>query len=161
MTKGTWANVASYEIAAADPYIRTKFVEQVTYSGPDGCWEWQGFRNRLGYGLCSVSRAVGHVYAHRLALHFAGTPVPENLVTDHLCRNPPCVNPAHLEIVTQRTNNRRGNGVAGRNIRKTHCKNGHAFTPENTGIAKSHGVVRGRRCKACAHDRYLAARATT
>jgi hypothetical protein len=34
-------------------------------------------------------------------------PVPEGLELDHLCRNPPCVNPAHLEPVTHQQNMQR------------------------------------------------------
>lgn len=35
-------------------------------------------------------------------------PIPDGLQLDHLCRNPSCVNPAHLEIVTGAENIRRG-----------------------------------------------------
>jgi hypothetical protein len=36
-----------------------------------------------------------------------GRLVPRHLVVDHLCFNPPCVNPKHLDVVTQRTNLKR------------------------------------------------------
>jgi hypothetical protein len=69
---------------------------------------------------------------------------------DHLCRVRHCVNPAHLEVVTLHTNVTRGNGWAGRNARKTHCKRGHEFTPENT-IPLRNG---GRECRQCRREYY-------
>jgi hypothetical protein len=73
-------------------------------------------------------------------------PVPDGLVLDHFaCDNPPCVNPSHLRPVTHWENSSRGNSPAAVNARKTHCKNGHEFTPENTGTL--HGY--GRWCREC------------
>lgn len=111
------------------------------------CWNWQGTITSHGYGLYSKR------YAHRLSYeHYVG-PIPDGLQIDHLCRNHACVNPAHLEPVTQRTNILRGISPMAENSRKTHCNHGHEFTPENTYIRPDGG---GRQCKQCAHDRYEA-----
>lgn len=142
-------DVARYELAAASKPIRKMFTDQVKFDGPDGCWEWQGFKTKSGYGRLNTGRRGGAVAAHRLALFFAGRPVHPERVVDHLCRNPGCVNPSHLDIVSQRINNIRGNGFPGRNARKTHCVHGHEYTPENTGWQIRGGIVRGRKCKAC------------
>lgn len=72
----------------------------------NGCWEWLGNRDRLGYGR-TWSRSVGHsVLAHRHFWLERHGSVPDTL--DHLCRNPSCVNPDHLEPVTRQENVRRG-----------------------------------------------------
>lgn len=74
-----------------------------------GCWLWLKKLDRKGYGKVSPPR-LGTVYAHRLYWIIANGPVPEgrHVVIDHLCRNPRCVNPKHLEAVEQATNIHRG-----------------------------------------------------
>jgi len=58
-------------------------------------------------------------------------PIPEGLVIDHLCRVRNCVNPAHMEPVTNTENVLRGTGPTAVNAQKTHCKHGHPLTPDN------------------------------
>jgi hypothetical protein len=115
-----------------------------------GCWEWQGCRDGNGYGRISVgSRADGTrrtTYAHRVAYGAFVAPVPDDLVLDHLCRNPPCCNPEHLEAVTTRENTVvRGVGGVADQARQTHCKRDHPFDAENT-YRDRHGK---RYCRAC------------
>jgi len=97
-----------------------EYVEQdCGYKTP--CWVWQRAKTELGYG---VARADGkNQYAHRMMYEREVGPIPDGLSLDHLCRNPSCVNPAHLEPVTHGENLRRGAGtrltdVDVRNIRK-------------------------------------------
>jgi hypothetical protein len=71
--------------------------------------------------------------------------IPEGLQIDHLCRVRECANPAHLEAVTCRENLLRGDTVTAHNANKTHCVNGHEYTPENTAITRD-GC---RRCRIC------------
>ena len=52
---------------------------------------------------------------------FKGT-IPQGLVIDHLCRNKSCVNPAHLEAVTNTENVLRGEAPSAKAARKTHCQ---------------------------------------
>jgi predicted nucleic acid-binding Zn ribbon protein len=73
-----------------------------------GCWEWLGARNRTNYGLSGPGLRKVHYLAYRAAYIVAHGPMPEGYVIDHLCRNPPCVNPKHLEAVHPAINIRRG-----------------------------------------------------
>jgi hypothetical protein len=104
---------------------------------PDGCWTWLG-STRNGYGsVFTGSGLVGrrNRMAHRVAYELLVGPVSNDLTLDHLCRNRGCVNPDHLEPVSNRENILRSNSPAAVNARKTHCINGHEFSPENTAVS--------------------------
>ena len=74
---------------------------------PTGCIEWTGRCDaRWGYSRFRVNGQM--TYGHRAAYEMVRGPIPDGLVLDHLCRNPPCVNPGHLEPVTDLENIRRG-----------------------------------------------------
>lgn len=72
----------------------------------DGCWEWQGMRNGKGYGHAWDGESVSLV--HRIVYQLKIGEITDNLPLDHLCANPPCANPDHLEPVTNEENLRRG-----------------------------------------------------
>lgn len=119
----------------------------------DDCWNWTGAGSQvgLGYGRFSIGGgrdALPHRYAYELLVG----PIPHGLVLDHLCRNPRCVNPAHLEPVTHQENILRGIGPSAVNAQKTHCKRGHEFTPENTYWHKR-GARDCRECRRAASRR--------
>jgi len=128
------------QAAAADRFER--YVQRQD----QGCWIWTGTRTLHGYG--SFCDNGPKVLVHRWSYEQHVGPIPDGLVIDHLCRNPPCVNPDHLEPVTQRENLMRSPIVLSAiNARKTHCVRGHEFTPENTYIQPATGK---RRCRTCA-----------
>ncbi len=70
------------------------------------CWLWTSTITGNGYGHYSIKRVK--VGAHRFAYELMVGPIPQGLTIDHLCRVKACVNPDHLEPVTQAENNRRG-----------------------------------------------------
>lgn len=109
-----------------------------------GCWLWTGAITSHGYGQFKVDgRLVG---AHRFAYELLVGPIPLGLTLDHLCRIRHCVNPSHLEAVTNRENTLRGEGITARAARVTHCPQSHPYDLFNTYVSP-----RGdRRCRICA-----------
>ncbi len=73
-----------------------------------GCWNWTRGRTTAGYGEVTLDGRAAPVYAHRLSYEQTHGEIPEGLQIDHLCGNPPCVNPGHLEAVSNAENTRRG-----------------------------------------------------
>ena len=116
----------------------------------DSCWIWRGTRNHKGYPHLKVGRI--DVRVHRWLYGIAIGPVGDDLTMDHLCRVRACINPDHLEPVTNRENVLRGVGPTAQNARKTMCSHGHPYTPENTGYQDSPGHA-GRYCITCRRTR--------
>ncbi len=113
-----------------------------------GCWIYAAGRaTSSGYHQVWVGQRQR--YAHRVTYEALVGAIPEGMVIDHLCRNRACVNPSHMEPVTQQENTLRGNGPAAINSRKTHCPQGHALTAENI-----YGAPMRRQCKTCTRARY-------
>ena len=117
-----------------------RFWQKVDASGD--CWIWMGSRGDHGYGTFN-----GASNTHRFAWELLVGPIPPGLHLDHLCRNPPCVNPDHLEPVTPRENHLRS-PIS--HVSKTHCVNGHRFDKKNTYIRPDTGT---RQCRACGRIR--------
>ena len=122
--------------------LEEKFWDKVNKT--ETCWLWTASVNNRGYGQFNTAKLgkKGMSYAHRVSYQLSVGPIPEGLVLDHLCRVIICVNPDHLEIVTQRENSLRG--LNGR--MKTHCINGHEFDEKNTYYRKDTGARLCRRC---------------
>ena len=97
-------------------------------------------------GYCYMNMNGKKTALHRYVYEREFGKIPKGYVIDHLCENTQCINPYHLEVVTNKENVLRGNGLTAQNARKTHCKRGHEFTPENTYLDKA---GKGRACNTC------------
>lgn len=113
----------------------------------DSCWLWNGRMTPDGYGRRSWRGK--EVSVHKIVYSLLVADVPQGLVIDHLCRTRSCVNPEHMEIVTNRENVLRGIGIPAINKRKTHCKRGHELNEVNSRIDKRGG----RYCELCRYIR--------
>lgn len=128
--------------------FREHFAERVQRNGE--CAEWISSSPKYP----QVHIAGRTMRAHRVAyMAFVG-PIPGGLVLDHLCMNTMCVNPDHLEPVTQSENAKRavaalqGTGVGAWDFKES-CLRGHRMEGDNVHISRS-----GRRlCRACGRER--------
>lgn len=109
-----------------------------------GCWVWQRKRDRDGYGHIKIYGQ--NKLAHRASYEAFIGPIPAGLTLDHLCKNTACVNPDHLEPVTNRENILRSDGITARAARTTHCPAGHPYGEANTYRDPRRGA---RHCRAC------------
>lgn len=124
--------------------------------GPNGCWLWTGSVNNQGYGTIRPEthrRTVSPVLAHRALYQRLIGDIPFKRELDHLCRDPRCVNPTHLEPVTHRENMRRGLPGQSKDV----CKQGHALTADNIYRFKN-GAKTCRRCALARAARQRASR---
>jgi hypothetical protein len=133
--------------------IRERFALRVQKLG-DGCWEWQGYQDPVGYGRF---RFRGTMWlAHRVSWVLANGEIPDRLLVCHRCDNPPCVNPGHLFLGTTQ-DNALDKMSKGRHWAQkiTHCPAGHEYDHVNT-----HHRPDGRRdCRTCRRERIRAKRA--
>ncbi len=126
---------------------KKRLLSKVKFDEKTWCWNWTGHIAKAGYGRIGYKYSNHQAYeAYRLSYILFKGKLDPNLQIDHLCRNRRCVNPEHLEQVTKKENLLRGIGIGAKNKSKTHCPQGHEYTPENTRISPANG---GRCCNEC------------
>ena len=128
--------------------FRDKFiVKDCGYDTP--CWVWQAATLPNGYSRFHPTGPFtgGNtmVYAHRYSYEIFRGAIPSGMQIDHLCRVRGCVNPAHMEVVTNKVNSLRSESFTAKNARKTHCPKGHEYSGSNLYVS-SQGY---RQCKTC------------
>ncbi len=131
----------------------TKLWSRTDTSKTDECWAWDGvmsggtpmfFIARPGRrGLNASARRVIWDQLH------PDDPLMKDQVITVSCEDRSCVNPGHFERMSRKEFAVRSGSMAATNRNRTHCKNGHEFTEENT-YTRSDG--RGRQCRMCARD---------
>jgi hypothetical protein len=123
--------------------IIERFLQKIQVSD-SGCWDWVGYRDRDGYGRVTINKVP--YGTHRIIYEYYHGQICPDLVIDHLCKNRKCVNPTHLEQVTNKENLRRSPCTSTLNSAKTHCIHGHEFNDKNT----RYRPTGGRSCRICA-----------
>src|SRR3990167_7138031 len=107
------------------------------------CWLWLGAHTSGGYSEVWWEGKVK--YVHRIVYELLIGPLPPGLLSDHLCRNRGCVNPSHIEFVTNKENINRGNWKG--TGRRRFCSRGHDLD------ILANITARGRSCRICKNMR--------
>src|SRR4029077_7084384 len=108
------------------------------------CWLWIAGLSKSGYGKVQERNSRKTYRAHRYVFGLVKGQFKGQL--DHRCCQKSCVNPDHLEIVTQKEN------MARHFQKQTHCRRGHPLSGFNLIFRnKGHQGQRWRACRICTY----------
>jgi hypothetical protein len=128
-------------------------IKACTVLSERGCWIWQGNRKENGYGQTAY-RAQTRILHRKMYEVVHGVTLDRWIYVCHSCDVKLCCNPDHLWLGTPKDNSQ-DSAAKGRHqeSKRTHCKRGHEFTPDNTSYYECRPGVISRSCKACSRRR--------
>src|SRR3990167_4221276 len=124
-----------------------RFFKRISIDSKSGCWNWTGSHDSGGYGHIVYNGRIES--SHRVIYAWLRGSIPRNKSKntpqlDHLCRNRPCCNPFHLELVSHKINILRGESPSAKHARKKYCKESHLLPDKYTTVNKN-----GKRERIC------------
>lgn len=122
---------------------RAKELETLYVEGTkEDCWLWHGTRGSKGYGRYSAGAVDLRAHVAVYQKYFGKVPLGK--ILHHKCEIILCVNPHHMELLTNAEHAMISKSVGRINSEKTHCLNGHIFSHKNS---------QGRRvCRICLNN---------
>lgn len=122
-------------------------LQRINKNKENDCWEWTGGTQSRGYGITGIPKTRKKIVTHRASYEAFIGEIPKGLYVCHKCDNPPCCNPNHLFVGTQKENLQdmvRKGRCNPHMLQKTHCPLGHPYNEENTYRHNNR-----RHCKLC------------
>lgn len=127
---------------------RIPILHRITQDPLTGCWNCSGSNN--GKYPVMYFRGRQRYVKRVIAYLFLGIDLGDPRQDLHKCDNTWCCNPLHLFLGTQ-ADNIEDCVEKGRNFwrNRTHCKQGHEFSPQNTYLKPGARGRTTRQCKTC------------
>jgi hypothetical protein len=107
-----------------------RLLEKVIINEDTDCWEFQGGKNNIGYGMIRDEKKMRTT--HRVSYEEHVGKIPPRMCVCHTCDNPICCNPNHLWLGTLKQNSQDmlskgrgkpfgGTGMTGKKMPRTTC----------------------------------------
>ena len=68
------------------------------------CWIWQGATSGFGYPVANINGRGTFTYLHKHIYSRYKGDIIRGMKVDHICNNPKCLKPGHLQVLTHGDN---------------------------------------------------------